>query len=314
MKLATAALLIAPVAAFNMDMTFSLGKKKAPSMKKAAAAPKKAASKAPAKAAPAPVKAPKGPALKLQVSGKTTPAQKKAAAIAVANKGGVVATAWANGARSTALPYDVAPASLDGSLLGDVGFDPFGFSITPINGFENVASKNGTPDAISWYREAELIHGRIAQVAVVGFIAPGLFGTLPGNEWTGVDAYSYTNPLEAFDKVPGLAIVQIFLFMAYLEGRRIRIIKEEGANYIPGDLRLGQGEGRFNPFGLDYTPEQYEEKRLQELKHCRLAMVGIFGLWAQARASGISVVDQLAAGLTTPDYVAKAGYFLPEGI
>lgn len=35
MKLATAALLIAPVAAFNMDMTFSLGKKKAK------AAPKK---------------------------------------------------------------------------------------------------------------------------------------------------------------------------------------------------------------------------------------------------------------------------------
>ena len=41
MKLATAALLVAPVAAFNMDMTFSVGKKKAPAPKKAA--PKKAA-------------------------------------------------------------------------------------------------------------------------------------------------------------------------------------------------------------------------------------------------------------------------------
>ena len=48
MKLATAALLVAPVAAFNMDMTFSVGKKKAPAPKKAApkkAAPKKAAPK-----------------------------------------------------------------------------------------------------------------------------------------------------------------------------------------------------------------------------------------------------------------------------
>lgn len=42
MKLATAALLVAPVAAFNMDMTFSLGKKKAPAPKKAAKAVKSA--------------------------------------------------------------------------------------------------------------------------------------------------------------------------------------------------------------------------------------------------------------------------------
>ena len=40
MKLATAALLVAPVAAFHMDLTFSVGKK-APAPKKAA--PKKAA-------------------------------------------------------------------------------------------------------------------------------------------------------------------------------------------------------------------------------------------------------------------------------
>ena len=162
--------------------------------------------------------------------------------------------------------------------------------------------------------EAELIHGRIAQVAVVGFIAPGLFGTLPGNEYTGFDAYSNTNPLEAFSQVPGAAILQIFLFMTYLEIRRINIIREEGAAYMPGDLRIGQGEGRYNPFGLDYTPEEYEEKRLQELKHCRLAMIGIFGLWAQAQASGVGITDQLGAAFSTPDYVAKAGYFLPEGI
>jgi hypothetical protein len=43
-------------------------------------------------------------------------------------------------------------------------------------------------------------------------------------------------------------------------------------------------------------------------------MVGIFGLWAQALASGESVVNQLGAGLAVPAYAAKAGYFLPEGI
>jgi hypothetical protein len=60
----------------------------------------------------------------------------------------------------------------------------------------------------------------------------------PGNDWTGVDAYANLNPLEAFSQVPGLAILQIFLFMTYLEVRRINIINEEGSDYAPGDLRI----------------------------------------------------------------------------
>jgi hypothetical protein len=243
--------------------------------------------------------------------------KKKAAPKKVASKGASFAgaspsaDAWANAGPSVALPFATAPATLDGSMLGDVGFDPLGFSTVPTGAwFLGEAFGNN----INFYREAELIHGRIAQVAVVGFIWPGLFGTLPGNEWTGADAYSNTNPLEAFNQVPGLALLQIFLFMSFLEFRRIRIIQEEGAAYQPGDLRIGQGEERWNPFGLDYSPEQYGEKQLQELKHCRLAMIGVFGLWAQAQASGEGVIDQLKAGLTTPEYYAKAGYFLPEGI
>ena len=221
--------------------------------------------------------------------------------------------AWANSVPSQALPFTEAPGTLDGSMIGDVGFDPFGFSTVPVGPwFKGLEGRNGVIGDLAWYREAELIHGRIAQLAVVGFIAPGLFGTFPGNEWTGVDAYSYTNPLEAFDKVPGLALLQIFLFMTALEIKRIGIIKEEGENYTPGDLRIGQNG--WNPFGLNYSPEAYAEKQLQELKHCRLAMVGIFGLWAQAQASGVGVIDQIGSGLTTPEYYAKAGYFLPEGI
>uniref|UniRef100_A0A7S4JEE7 Plastid light harvesting protein n=1 Tax=Odontella aurita TaxID=265563 RepID=A0A7S4JEE7_9STRA len=225
------------------------------------------------------------------------------------------ADAWAAAGPSTALPFATAPATLDGSMLGDVGFDPLGFSTVPVGPwFNGLEGRNGAVGDLNWYREAELIHGRIAQVAVVGFIWPGLFGTLPGNSDVGMDAYSNTNPLEAFSQVPGAAILQIFLFMSALEFRRISIIREEGADYQPGDLRIGQGEGGWNPFGLDYSPEQYEEKQLQELKHCRLAMIGIFGLWAQCLASGEGITAQLGAGLTTPEYYAKAGYFLPEGI
>lgn len=238
---------------------------------------------------------------------------KKASAAPASSGASPSASAWAAGSKSVALPWATAPATLDGTLLGDVGFDPWGLSTVPVGPwFNGFAGREGKLGDLTWYREAELIHGRISQLAVVGFIAPGLFGTLPGNEWTGVDAYSNTNPIEAFSQVPGLALLQIFLFATFLEIKRIGIIREEGDNYTPGDLRIGQTG--WNPFGLEYTPEEYEEKRLQELKHCRLAMLGVFGLWAQALASGQGIVDQIGVSLVAPDYYAKAGYFLPQGI
>lgn len=177
--------------------------------------------------------------------------------------------------------------------------------------FENKVSIDG----LTWYREAELMHGRIAQLAVLGMIFPG-FAHFPSNEWSGVDAFSYTNPLEAWSHVPAASIFQIVAFMSWLEFRRIGFIFEDGSSYTPGaSQRWGQGgEGYWNPFGLDYTPEEYAEKQVQEIKHCRLAMIGFFGLLFQANASGEGVVDQLGAAFTAPEYYAKAGYFLPQGI
>jgi len=169
-------------------------------------------------------------------------------------------------------------------------------------------------DGLTWYREAELMHGRICMVAVLGFIIPG-FTTFPGNEWTGADAFSYTNPLEAIGNAPSASLFQIFAFMSAMEFRRINNIFNEGNSYMAGDSqRWGQGSGRWNPLGLNYTPEEYEEKQLQEIKHARLAMIGLLGLIFQANASGVNVVEQWSTAFQTPDYVAKAGYFLPEGI
>jgi hypothetical protein len=221
---------------------------------------------------------------------------------------------------STAIPGEEVPAILDGSMIGDVGFDPCFLSTKAdlMAGYFNTrinAGVNEPIDGLTWYREAELMHGRICMVAVVGFIWPGLFGTFSGNEWTGVDAYSATNPLEALSTAPSGALFQIFLFMAILEFRRITIIRKDGANYMAGDSqKWGQGEGRWNPFGLNYTPEEYAEKQLQELKNGRLAMIAFLGVVFQANASGVSVADQLGRAFTTPEYAAKAGYFLPEGI
>jgi len=216
---------------------------------------------------------------------------------------------------SEALPFSKAgaPSTLDGSLPGDVGFDPVGFSTGDIASLFDRKNQGDSMSNVYWLREAELAHGRIAQLAVVGFIWPALYGTLPGNEWSGVDAYNYPNPVEALTSVPGIALAQIVGAASWIELKRVSLIAEQGSSRIPGDIGIGQ-YGTWNPLELNFDDEKYAEIQLQEIKHCRLAMLGALGLWLQAQNSGVDVVTQLGRAFSSPEYVSKAGYFLPEGI
>lgn len=58
--------------------------------------------------------------------------------------------------KSKALPFLDRPAALDGSSVGDFGFDPLGFTNTLPN--------------LYYVKAAEIKHGRVAMLAVVGFI------------------------------------------------------------------------------------------------------------------------------------------------
>lgn len=65
------------------------------------------------------------------------------------------AAAWAAANPSVALPFATAPATLDGSMLGDVGFDPWGFSTTPVGPW--ILGKDQYQiNGLDWYREAEV--------------------------------------------------------------------------------------------------------------------------------------------------------------
>jgi hypothetical protein len=210
---------------------------------------------------------------------------------------------------SKALPYENAPAALDGSLPGDVGFDPC-FLTTKADlmaDYFNGLSFTGNPglSGLEWYREIELMHGRIAQMAVLGFIVPGWF-RLPGLE----DVTS--NPLAAISETPYGGVWQVIAFMGCVDLWRINRMRTLGSAYTPGDF--GWGQGGYNPFGFKYTPEEYFEKQVQETKHGRLAMIAVLGLIWQANASGVGVVDQLGPAFSAPEYYARAGYFLPQGI
>jgi hypothetical protein len=202
---------------------------------------------------------------------------------------------------SIALPFTTT--NLDGSLVGDVGFDPLGFSKYAPGAWWQGDEGDGS---LKIFREAELMHGRIAQLACLGWVFPEI-AHFPGKD----GAFGKMNPFEAVDAIPNAGWYQILAFMASLEVYRVNKLKDPA--YVPGDLSLGQGPGRWNPFGFDYTPEEYAEKQLQEIKHCRLAMLGIIGLAAKSSGAGdVGVLAMLGGG--KPEFVTKAGFYFPEGI
>jgi len=63
-----------------------------------------------------------------------------------------------------AIPGSERPKNLDGTMVGDIGFDPLGFS--------NWLNLN-------WAREAEIKHGRVAMLAATGMIVQDI-AVIPG--------------------------------------------------------------------------------------------------------------------------------------
>lgn len=150
-------------------------------------------------------------------------------------------------AKSQALPFIECPEKLDGSMIGDVGFDPLRISDT-------------LPD-LTYARAAEIKHGRIAQLAVVGMLVEEKFH-LP--QFASIDM----NPLKAVPQLGVAACSQIFLTLAIIE---LTTLAKTYSSDTPWDLGLGTK----NLAGK--SAKQIETLQLQELKHGRLAMIAFTG-------------------------------------
>jgi len=158
--------------------------------------------------------------------------------------------------RSTALPFADKPKNLNGELVGDAGFDPFKFSDT---------------GDLAKFRAAELKHGRVAMVTVVGILFQEHF------QWN--EAFPGKAPLESFRLAPALGIAQILLGIAAYE---VSTSNYEGR--VPGDLG-------FDPLKLSANGIN-EKWALSEIKHARLAMLGALGLVIQAHLSEKPILEQ----------------------
>jgi len=165
-------------------------------------------------------------------------------------------------AKSEALPFAECPAHCDKTYAGDVGFDPLGI---------------GGSFSMKWMREAELKHGRVCQLAIVGYIAVDQGFLAPGAP--------AVKSLEAHDVTvkSGHMLFLLFVVGAFeaLSYSAIHEMMSGETDREPGDYGLGQW--------MLEKEKKPGEMALKEITHCRLAMLAFSGLVTQSAMGGHEV-------------------------
>ena len=172
---------------------------------------------------------------------------------------GRAAAASLAAAKSEALPFLPDPANCQG-YVGNVGFDPLGISdYVPVD----------------YLREAELKHGRMCQLAWLGYVAVDLGLRIPGYPEAMASASSATahGPALEFG-----ALGNIFVWITIAEMTSWLGVAQmlQGSGREPGDFGVGK------TYLAGKTPEQVEWVKLQEITHCRLAMLAFSGVVTQS--------------------------------
>lgn len=163
----------------------------------------------------------------------------------------------------------------EAGVTGPVGyFDPLGLA------------KDIDADTFAQYRAAELKHGRVAQLAVIGYIVPEIF-RFPGEIAPGVSFASIPNGISAISAIPALGWFQMFFLIGFV------------------DFKLATGQSAA-PFTSDAGVKEFAsaEEQLkaenQELNHGRLAMIATLELLrhdSQNVVGGLYQGDHLITGL-----------------
>jgi len=155
-------------------------------------------------------------------------------------------------AKSKSLPFLDAPSKLDGSMVGDVGFDPMELSEIQAD--------------LTYARAAELKHGRIAQLAVSGFLVQEIIGPVL---YPGVTEH---NPLKALAAVPSAANIQILVAISIVECIFFNYTYSSNSPW-----NLGWGTKLLS----GKSDAAVRDMQLKELTHGRAAMVAFVGMLVQ---------------------------------
>jgi len=195
------------------------------------------------------------------------------AAAAIAYSGAAPMRAPARQAVNMAALDSMVGASTEMPFNSGKAWDPMGFAL--LGDLPTQESRPSNNPSLKWLREAELKHGRIAMLAVVGYAAVDQGLVFPGAQFAGVSS------LDAHDLMVKAGIMQqLFFAVAFfevLDAFRLLTARQDGswpADYTPGDFQL-------DPFKM--ANDKY---RLAEIKNGRLAMFAISGILTQSALTG----------------------------
>ncbi|GMI47137.1 hypothetical protein TrCOL_g5313 [Triparma columacea] len=186
--------------------------------------------------------------------------------------------------RSKACPWLPRPINLDGTMVGDAGFDPLYLSSIEKNfaGFIQPPQWEDQGDGIStlyWMREAELKHGRVAMLAWFGWLAAdGAFG------------FPLRFPASVYQDVPSSYAAHDVMVsqgsMGFILGAAAFI--EIVCAAVLVEVSKGESDRAAGDYSLDplqmlkgKTGEEVDRMKLRELKNGRLAMLAFAGVVTQ---------------------------------
>jgi hypothetical protein len=157
-------------------------------------------------------------------------------------------------------------------------FDPLGFT------------KDMDLNGVKRYREAEVMHGRVAMMAVLGYIIGESTPTIT----YGMDVH-HTIANNQIPEIPGTVLFPFFLAINIAEALRASIGWVEPGlgplfslreKYYPGDLG-------FDPLGFKPDAKDFASMQTKELNNGRLAMLAAAGMCAQEQVNGQGILENL---------------------
>merc|ERR1712176_1209297 len=174
---------------------------------------------------------------------------------------------------------------LPGALAPVGDFDPLGFA------------KDADLGTMKRYREAEVTHGRVSMLAVIGFLVQEsgfhpLFGT------AGQDIGAGIRHLDEVRAAQPLFFEFLILAIGSAEATRALTgwVKPGDADGWPGKLNEDYfpGDIGFDPLGLKPdTLDEFMEMSTKELQHGRVAMLAAAGFIAQELVNETPILKNL---------------------
>jgi hypothetical protein len=177
--------------------------------------------------------------------------------------------------------------NMPGALAPMGFFDPLGFAA------------KADERTLKRYREAEVTHGRVAMLAVLGFlVGEAVAGTsfLFDGEISGPAISHFAQVPDGWD-----ALVVTFIGAAEAQRAQIGWVDPANAAYDqPGLLRddYYPGDIGFDPLGIKPSdPEELDLMITRELQNGRLAMLAAAGFLAQEAVDGLGIIEHFQVSM-----------------